>query len=89
VSEAGLASGTTSASTLRMFATRRWNDQVDGNDDAGRGDGARTPQCAAPTRAQLSPAPAGSAARGVGCGAGEDSKFTCIQLVFVRVILIE
>jgi hypothetical protein len=49
-----------------MFAVGRWNDRVGGDDDAGRGDGARTPQFAALTRAQVSPAPAGSAARGVG-----------------------
>jgi hypothetical protein len=52
-----------------MFAVELWNDRVGGHDDAGRGDASRTPQCAAPTRAQLPPAPAGSAARGVGrCG---------------------
>jgi hypothetical protein len=49
-----------------MFAVERWNDHVKGQDDAGRRDASRTPQCAAPTRAQLPPAPAGSAARGVG-----------------------
>jgi hypothetical protein len=52
-----------------MFATRRWNDQVDGHDDAGLGDVARTPQFAALSRAQLAPAPAGSAARRVSCAA--------------------
>jgi hypothetical protein len=51
-----------------MFTVERWNDRVEGQDDAGRGDASRTPQCAAPTRAQLTPAPAGSAARGVGRG---------------------
>jgi hypothetical protein len=49
-----------------MFAVERWKDRVEGHDDASRGDGSRTPQCAAPTCTQLPPAPAGSAARGVG-----------------------
>jgi hypothetical protein len=49
-----------------MFAVERWNDYVEQNDGTTRGDGERTPQFAAPTRAQLSPAPAGSAARRVG-----------------------
>jgi hypothetical protein len=49
-----------------MFAVERWNEYVKQNEDTARGDGTRTPQFAALSRAQLSPAPAGSAARGVG-----------------------
>jgi hypothetical protein len=44
---------------------RRWNGRVEQNGVTERRDASRTPQFAAPTRAQLSPAPAGSAARGV------------------------
>jgi hypothetical protein len=62
----GTRIGTTGTSKLRMFAVERWNGQLEGKDDAGRRDGSRTPQFAALTRAQLPPAPAGSAARGVG-----------------------
>jgi hypothetical protein len=29
-----------------MFAVERWNDQLEGHDDTGRGDGVRTPQFA-------------------------------------------
>ncbi len=49
-----------------MFVVERWNDRGDGDDESERRDGERTPQFAAPNRAQLAPAPAGSAARGVG-----------------------
>jgi hypothetical protein len=34
-------------SKLRMFAVERWNGLGDGDDDAERGDAARTPQFAA------------------------------------------
>jgi hypothetical protein len=50
-----------------MFAVGRWKDRVEQNGVTERRESNRTPQFAAPTRAQLSPAPAGSAARRVGC----------------------
>jgi hypothetical protein len=58
-----------------MFAVERWNGRVDRDGVTARVGTSRTPQFAALTRAQLPPAPAGSAARGVGPDPKRDDMF--------------